>query len=89
MASYSQDGGAREDDEVKTGSTLVIPSQDLVSLSIDKLDLASKLGTGELKIDSAISKNHLMNLEGRDLQAVSSEWLLVTHLITILIQCLG
>ena len=64
----------REDDDVKTGSTLVIPAQDLVAMTIEKLDLASKIGTGELKIDSAISKNHLSNLEGRDLQAVSSDW---------------
>jgi hypothetical protein len=55
----------------------VISGSELVSIAVQKLDLNSRVGaTGELKTDSAISKGDSgRNLSGRELEAVSTDWL--------------
>lgn len=71
------DSNAREDDVVKTGSTLVVSANEIVSLTVAKLDLSNRVVSGgELRTDSSIAKEAAGQLAGRELQTASA-WCVV------------
>ena len=62
-------GKLREDPIIKSGSTLIIKQDDVVSLTTSSMKLTS---SEELDTDESISRRDIRHLDGRALQAASA-----------------
>lgn len=59
---------------VKKGTTLLVPYDSILSVSVVDLDLSTKGSNADLQIDDVVRNKSISHLEGRDLEAVSSSW---------------
>lgn len=69
---YRSDGATREDKDASTGSTLIFQANEVLSMTVAKLDLTQNQ---ELMTDASVQRKNISHLDGRQLQEIGSAWL--------------